>query len=65
MGNRIISVSVADGVCFFHVMGDLIKYFDTDSLLYAHPELFEFVKEHGTELSMELYRKREVVLSIN
>jgi len=61
MRSKKIHVSVADGTCFFHVLGDSVRYYDLDSLLLKHPELAEYVTENKFPLMEKLMKQRELM----
>jgi hypothetical protein len=57
----IITISYEDNKCFYHVMGDVKRYFDINSIIREHQEYAEYIEGHRLELEFELSRQKELV----
>ena len=56
-----ISISHNEEGCYFHVLGDDINYFDLEARVNMHPELTNYVKEHGYDLKRGLLQLQELI----
>ena len=54
-----IIVGTKDGRVFFHTLLDKKEYYDLDSIVYAHPELTDYIEKNRIDLNMSLLRQKE------
>lgn len=47
--------------CFYHVLGDIKKYYDLESMKAAHPELCNLIQLNQRELERELHHRKELL----
>lgn len=59
MKNKFVTISVSDGIIFYHVFGDNRKYLNFDSLLLHHKELSEYLNKNKFDLKRSFWQKQE------
>lgn len=54
-----ISIIKNGGEVFYHVEGDITRYFDLISISRNHPELQEYIGQHKFDLQGRFFREQD------
>ena len=54
-----VTISVRDNVVHYHVFGDNREFYDKTSVVISHPEMEQFMMQHGHDLERELLQMKE------
>lgn len=59
MAQENIQVVKRDGEVFYHVDGDVTKYFDLNNIIRNHPELHTYISQYKFDLQSRFFREQD------